>query len=74
MFSNVVKTASLGLHTQVQLSQDLEVRSKALKEISKGFVERGKDLVIFSFYETDKMDFLNRRVSQTVRTISHHSH
>jgi hypothetical protein len=74
MFSTVIKTASLGVHTQAQLSKDLEVRSKALKEISKGFVERGKDLVIFSFYETDKMDFLNCRVSQTVQTISHHSY
>lgn len=33
-----------------------------LQDISKSFVDRAKALRIISFYETDKMDFLNQRV------------
>ncbi|KAI9773876.1 MAG: hypothetical protein M1840_006102 [Geoglossum simile] len=62
IFSNLLKTASLGVHTQSNLPKDLELQSRALREISKAFVDRAKDLRIFSFYETDKMDFLNCRV------------
>ncbi|KAH8747004.1 ankyrin repeat protein [Hyaloscypha finlandica] len=60
--SNILRAASFGVNTQTQLSKDLKKNSKVLQEISKSFVERAKDLQLVSFYETEKMDFMNCRV------------
>lgn len=62
MFANILKASSLGTSTNSRLSEDLEAHSNVLWQISKSFVERGKDLRIYSFYELDKMDFMNCRV------------
>jgi hypothetical protein len=62
---NILRAASLGTSTNVQLAKDLEGNSRVLAQISRSFVERGKELKIFSFYELDKMDNLNCRVSKT---------
>ncbi len=62
---NIPRAASLGTSTNVQLRKDLEGNSSVLAQISRSFVEREKELKIFSFYELDKMDHLNCRVSKT---------
>jgi hypothetical protein len=62
LLSNVAVVASFGTKTNKGLSKDLQSQSFALQEISKSFVDRAKKLQIVSFYETDKMDFLNCRV------------
>jgi hypothetical protein len=59
LLANLLSIASFGTSTNSQLSKHLKEHSKALEEISTSFVERGKNLDIFSFYETEKMDFLN---------------
>jgi hypothetical protein len=71
ILSKILRAASLGTSTNTQLSKDLESNSKILDKISKSFVERGKRLEIFSFYEVDKMEFLNFRVgfTQNLKTI-----
>ena len=65
ILSKVLRAASLGTSTNAQLSKDLENNSRVLDKISKSFVERGKRLEIFSFYEVDKMELLNFRVRFT---------
>lgn len=62
VLSNIASCASLGTKTNWKLSQNLQPESEVLQEISKSFIDRAKDLHIISFYETDKMDFLNQRV------------
>ena len=62
ILANMIKTASLGTSTNAKLLNELRSRSEILQDISKSFVDRGKGLVIFSFYETDKMEYLNCKV------------
>ena len=66
--SNILRAASLGTSTNKQLSTDLESNSRVRGEISKSFIERGKRLEIFSFYEVDKMEFLNCMVCLIKKT------
>ncbi|OKP07146.1 Protein SERAC1 [Penicillium subrubescens] len=63
VLSNIIRFGTLGTTTNSRLSRDLESNSRILASISKSFVERGKDLEIYSFYETDMMKRLNCRVS-----------
>lgn len=62
VLGNIASVASFGSKTNWKLSQNLQTESGQLHEISKSFVDRAKALQIISFYETDKMDFLNQRV------------
>lgn len=62
VLGNIASFASFGSKTNWKLSQNLQTESGQLQEISKSFVDRSKALQIISFYETDKMDFLNQRV------------
>lgn len=50
-----LKGATLGATTHSALVKDLEKASPALATISRQFVERGKSLVIYTFYETRKL-------------------
>jgi hypothetical protein len=62
-FSNIIRFGTLGTTTNSKLSKDLESNSRILASITKSFVERGKGLEIYNFYETDMMKKLNCRVS-----------
>jgi protein SERAC1 len=66
--ANVLHTTQLGNNTSSQLLSDLQQNSRILSEISTQFVERGSALQIRTFYETEKVDFLNCIVSQFSRT------
>jgi hypothetical protein len=68
MLSSILKAGNLAIHTNAQLAKDLERDSRVLENISRSFVDSGKRLMIVSFYETEKMDKMNCRV-----TISHSS-
>lgn len=59
MMGNILCTASFASSTNTKFAKELKSRSEVLDSISKSFVERGKELKILSFYETDKMDNLN---------------
>ena len=52
---NALRRASIGLSTNTALVADLRKNSSTLIDISKQFVERGKDLKIYTFYETQKV-------------------
>ncbi|KAF3766683.1 hypothetical protein M406DRAFT_233005, partial [Cryphonectria parasitica EP155] len=62
VLGNIASVATFGSKTNRKLSQDLKMDSVSLQSISKSFVDRAKNLQIISFYETDKMDYLNCRV------------
>ena len=49
--ANALKGASIGLTTNNSLVADLRKDSSALSTISKQFIERGRDLSIYTFYE-----------------------
>ena len=49
--ANALKGASIGLTTNNALVADLRKDSSALSTISKQFIERGRDLSIYTFYE-----------------------
>jgi len=51
LFANLLKYASLKFSTNTAVVVDLKQSSKALRVISSQFIERGKDLIILSFYE-----------------------
>lgn len=70
MLSSILKAGSLAIHTNSKLAKDLERDSRVLENISRSFVNRGKKLIIVSFYETEKMDKMNCRV--TINRSSRH--
>jgi triacylglycerol esterase/lipase EstA (alpha/beta hydrolase family) len=53
--ANSLKGATLGMTTHTALVKDLEKASPTLATISKQFVDRGKSLKIYTFYETRKL-------------------
>jgi hypothetical protein len=63
MLGSILKASSLATSTNAQLTKDLERKSRALENISRSFIDRGKKLKIFSFYETEKMDLMNCKVN-----------
>jgi len=69
MLGKLLRAASLGTRTNVQLAKDLEPNSRVLERISESFVancteaENGyRDLKIVSCYETQKLDMLRSLV------------
>ncbi|KAJ4216814.1 hypothetical protein NW757_014655 [Fusarium falciforme] len=66
IFAKILKATTIGANTNAQLPKNLERNSRALESISRSFVERSKDLKMFSYYEKDKMDFLNSLVRNTM--------
>lgn len=59
MLAAILKAASISSSTNTGLSKDLIPGSRILTNISRSFVQRSSQLRIFSFYETQKMDFMN---------------
>ena len=53
--ANALKTASIGRFTNTALVAALRKNSNTLTNISKQFVHRGKDLKIYTFYETQRL-------------------
>ncbi|MCJ1309721.1 hypothetical protein MMC25_003381 [Agyrium rufum] len=53
--ANALKAASIGTSTNTALVADLKRDSTTLTNISKQFVDRARDLVIYTFYETQKI-------------------
>jgi protein SERAC1 len=70
ILANVVHTAQLGNSTSSRLLSDLQKNSSILSEISSQFVERGSALQIRTFYETEKVDFLNCVVCYSILTLT----
>jgi hypothetical protein len=62
IFANIIATTTLGITTNTKLTKDLKEKSEVLSRISMSFIERGTNLDIFSFYETQKFPGMNRRV------------
>lgn len=62
VLASILKASTLGINTNTKVINDLKRNSQALYEISQSFVDRGKSLHIVTFYETEKMDFLNTEV------------
>jgi len=50
-----LKGATLGMSTHTALVKDLQKASSTLANISKQFVDRGKSLKIYTFYETRRL-------------------
>jgi hypothetical protein len=53
--ANALKAATIGLTTNNALIADLRKDSSALSTISKQFIDRGRDLTIYTFYERLKL-------------------
>ncbi|SLM37180.1 Tetratricopeptide-like helical domain [Lasallia pustulata] len=51
--ANALKGASIGTSTNTALVADLKKDSTTLSNISKQFVDRARDLIIYTFYETE---------------------
>jgi hypothetical protein len=60
--ASILKASTLGISTNTKVVNDLKKNSPALYEITQSFVDRSKALHIITFYETEKMDFLNAQV------------
>ncbi|KAI0418625.1 hypothetical protein F5X98DRAFT_373437 [Xylaria grammica] len=65
MLTSMLDASDLATTATSQLAEDFELDSSILEHISESFVEHGEKLKIFSFYETEKMDFMNSRVVET---------
>lgn len=55
MAANLLKSASIGTSTNTALVSALEKGSETLANISKAFVARSQDMIIHTFYETEKI-------------------
>ena len=60
--ARALRTLQMGIPTNTSLLSDLRKNSATLTQISRQFVERGSTLKIRTFYETEKMDYMNRLV------------
>lgn len=68
MGANMLRAASLGTSTNSALMKELKENSKTLQEISKGFPFLGLGIKIYSFTETEGMDYLSGEVGHTLFT------
>ena len=57
--AQALRALQMGTATNTNLLSDLQKNSKTLAQISQQFVERGSSLKIKTFYETNKMDYMN---------------
>lgn len=55
----IVRSAQLGLNTNLELLRVLRRDSEILMDISSQFVERAANLQIRTFYETEALDYMN---------------
>ena len=53
--ANLLKSASIGISTNTAIVSDLEKGSSTLARISKQFVAKTPDMILFTFYETEKL-------------------
>jgi hypothetical protein len=63
ILADTLKAGSLGTTTNKAVLEGLRKNSPMLRDISKQFVERGKDLQIYTFYELEKIAGMPSRVS-----------
>lgn len=54
--AKLLRNASIGTSTNVALLSDLEKGSTTLANISNQFVDRASNLIIYTFYETEKLN------------------
>lgn len=54
--AKLLRNASLGTSTNVAILSDLEKGSATLATISNQFVDRARNMIIYSFYETEKLN------------------
>ncbi|KFY48867.1 hypothetical protein V495_00958 [Pseudogymnoascus sp. VKM F-4514 (FW-929)] len=62
MVAGMLRAASLGLSTNVRVVRELQARSEVLRGISRRFVERGRELRILSFWETEQLAWVGAKV------------
>ncbi|MCJ1391102.1 hypothetical protein MMC18_003964 [Xylographa bjoerkii] len=63
--ATAVRISTLGTTTKSQILKVLQKESKTLMETSIAFVERGRDLEIYTFYETEMMEGMSHPVEPT---------
>lgn len=54
--AKLLRNASVGTSTNVAILSDLEKGSATLANISNQFVDRARNMIIYSFYETEKLN------------------
>ena len=57
--ARVFKALQISTATNTNLLPDLEKNSETLRHISQQFVERASTLKMKTFYETNKLDYMN---------------
>ena len=68
--ANALKGASIGLSTNNALVADLRKDSSVLSNISKQFIDRGRDLTIYTFYERLRLHGVLVRTTLDVNGVS----
>lgn len=63
IFASILKISTLGTNTNSKLVSQLKENAETLLAINSSFVDRSKNLDIISFYEMEKMDYMQRLVS-----------
>lgn len=53
--ANLLKSASIGTSTNTAIVSDLEKGSTTLTNISKQFVEKAPNMILYTFYETERL-------------------
>jgi hypothetical protein len=66
MLASILKISTLGTNTNSRLVSQLKKNAKTLLAINSSFVDRSKNLDIISFYETEKMDYMQKLVSSII--------
>ncbi|KAI0537057.1 hypothetical protein GGR58DRAFT_473302 [Xylaria digitata] len=65
MLNRMLEASDLPTTVTSQLAKNFELDFGTLEHISKSFVDYGKKLKMFSFYETEKIDLMDNKVLET---------
>jgi len=62
ILTSIIQISSIGTNTNATVVANLKSNSETLWQIARSFVDRGKGLRIVSFYETERMPYMNTLV------------
>ncbi|KAJ6002935.1 hypothetical protein N7451_005482 [Penicillium sp. IBT 35674x] len=62
ILASIIRISSIGTNTNATVVANLKNNSETLWQIARSFVDRGKGLRIVTFYETEKMPYMNRLI------------
>ena len=67
--ANLLKSSSIGTSTNTAIVSDLEKGSTTLADISQQFGDKARDMIIYTFYETERLSKLSCKAVESSREV-----